>query len=1683
MTDTPSPAPKPLPPILTILGRCLLFGALLFLLLFMLAYVTLGTRGGTVFILDKVANATGIDIEYGEGTLRDGLKVAKIQIIANDTTTVSVQNAVVKMDWQGLFKNQIHLTDTIIDELKISNTAPPTGEPFDYVKVATPVALRVDNTHIKALVYEQTSVSPTILKDIVVGQAVWQDADIEVQDGKIGIEIDKDSLVQVGDVNGRIALDKDYPLNATAKVTVGGLDEYHIAPFVVKADGSLKRTVGEIAGAYNNTAIAGRFMVQGVDDDAPFWADLAFDRLVVPYADEQSITLTDGRAIASGTVSNIALRLNSELTGKNIPTGRYNARATLDKNGMQVGFLNAETDNGNLTADGKLDWSSDFKMTANIKSQNFDLHRQFPAEYARYQTYSPKILNGKLAVDLGIKDKDDFAWYNFALTQNNSDEKLTARIRQKNSPKKTNPNPVIIDASWQNYVRQDLPDIGTLHTPSGQATITVGDAIDIVANAHITTLLNLPVGDYQADLTIKGDDIAIKNANYQGIAGDLTANGVVHLPTSVRPLSWTINGKTSEFRPNEFLGKSGKERLPISSLAGRFVNAGRLRKGDKNQDIIELTLTNSQLSATLDDQQSVKFDGKAGATLFVKNGELTQFSSTLDGRLGSQNIHRLLDDNQISANFSGTPQTIDITKLTANGKAGVVSVAGKVDLTDGVAWRLHANADKFATAHLHKDAQAIITGDIASTGHFKNGKLIKVSAKMDGNVLSQIAKLPSGKLIAEVSGQNDRYTVKNLRFDNGQSRLTGDGVLDLSNGVWGDFNANIHNFNTAHFVKALNSDLTGHTSLQFGYRKDEQFLNIRTLDIKGQVNGERVLASGKLVAKVDLPDNFGKFYANLKQGAKQSFDLDRITGGFKGGFGQGLTQLGKRANELQTGFAKQDRAFRRLIKELKADELILVYGDNRVDINGNEQKMAVGVNATALSQFVKSMRGQVVGGFILEGDENSLPTIYADLKIANISMPSFALREASVIGKIVNLANQDSSLVVQGNNMVVFGKSIRKVRADLFGVQEHHDIRLALANKDLQMGLRLQGGLVGDRYTGVLSEGRLQTQMGVLNQRQPTELSYDIKAGNLKMASHCWQTVSAHRLADSKNTGALCFRDELRLSPNGGHLDLAVQNLDTAVFTPVLPSDLSWRSRLNGKVLVSYGDKTPIIDTVLYSDNGIIGMRNDGLPDTTLPYERVSFIAKSTPMGLKVRTDIKHKDSGGYADIVIDPYKNNKPIAGELKLSDFNLTVLRPFFPAMQSLGGVVNLTGQVGGVLSRPLIFGEATLTGGNVSLADVPMHLQDIHAKMTIKGMQATLTGQFGVGDGKGSLTGELDWQKALVAKFGVSGDELAVQSPPLVSAKVSPDIELVVRPSERLVDIKGVVSVPQATIRPPEESKAVVGQSSDVTVIDRRQSGNINAILATVAPWRINADIGLDLGGDVLFQGFGAKLPLAGALSLTQSGQGKMQGRGLVQVSERTKVDIIGQNLELNYAQIRFDGDLLNPRLSIEGVRQIDGQTVGVRVTDRVANPNIQIFNDAGLSEQQAMNALATGSLSEDSGTQITEQNIRSQVTNSLAAAGLSLGLQGTRGVTNELGRALGLESLTLDASGNAHDTNVNVTGYISPDLYVRYGVGVFNAQTSLSARYQLTRRVYLETTITTEKVIDAVYRWRFGKKDKK
>ena len=1609
-----------------------------------------GTESGTKFILEKISAETGIDFKYGRGNLRDGIWVTDIDIVATDELEILVDKAYVKIGWRAVFAKEVHLRDADIQTIEIINKKPPTGEAFDYKTLSLPVNLRFDQAKVKTIIYKQVTKKPIIIHDITARDLTWVGSKVTVGRGDLRYA----DIVKVSALKGNIDLQGDYPLDLTAIAEVSALEKVYVDPLDITATGSLKRTVGKVRSRYNDSDVSGDIVVQGLDDGAPFQAKLQWDDILVPYADSQNIHLKSGTATASGVISEIRLRINTELTAKDIPSGHYQGRGIIANSQLRIDSLNADVPAGRLFAQGILDWKNSFDAKIVATGSNFDIRRVIPKDYADYKVYAPQKLNGKLFVHYQHKNTTGNLQLNADLKQRDGEHVNAKIIQGKVLAKSKQAAPWYIDATWQNLVRRQLPNIGNVDSPSGKASVIVrGSRLSVDANAVINELNVAPKGNYDVRVRKAGDVIDINRLNYKGIVGDLSGTGQIQLASKKRPLTWQIDARTNGLLPKQY-----RSDLPLERLTGRISARGRLLNITKNRVKGQrhiISFNNTDLQAQLDATQkdrAIGITGSGDASVDIIGGALSVFDVRFDGQVDTADVPK----GRLSIDAAGTPKLISIRKLNYNGEAGAVKANGVIDLRQDIGWNVDGRFDKFNLGYFLPNNAAIITGDLKTSGVWQSapknnakakGKLKNFVVNFDGVLDAE--QLPAGKLTIDASGDAQLIRIKRFRHVGAAGSIDAKGTVDVRQGIAWDIDAVMDRFNLGYFFKDIPSTITGTIDTNGRWSDTQQIINIKQVNLNGMLKGQPLSAKGSLNAKMHLPKDLASYFKRLQTQDAQA----------------------------------QYKQVNALIDSLNADNLVLRWGDNYITANGNAKQLQTKINITNLDQLSDKLAGKVSGGATLSQPAGqALPTIYIDLVGERISLSGFILRQGRIRGKLVNLANSPSQLIVTAKGLDVAGQSFKSLDATFNGTERAHVVNLDVANEELDISARLKGGFNRDQlsWSGVIGKGQVKSKYATLNQLQPAQLIVNLpkKQGKnstdlkVQLAAHCWQATD--------QAGKLCLRKNLIASAASGQVDLAIQKLDTSLFSAFLPKDIDWHGKINGKAIIGWQrGRPPTINTTLYSDNGKIGLIQDGdsLP-VTLPYKRISLIAVSVPNGLKIRSDINTgRGARGYAEVIVDPYKTPKPISGALVLNELNLAIFKPFFPGMRVLEGNITMAGGLGGTLDKPQFYGDVKLADGRVAMLGLPVNLNKVNANAKIRGTQAVIDGKFNSGTGTGTLTGTVDWQQKLQAKLSVIGKRLVLTQPPLLVAEVNPDIDIIVRPGDRYVNITGAVSVPSATIRPPEASEDIVTQSEDVVVLDRRLIGNIDEVLAISKPWSINADIGIDLGNDINFRGFGAVIPLAGAINVTQNGTGIMRAKGVVQVSCRTNINAFGQNLELNYGQVRFNGDVMKPNLSIEAVKNISGKTVGVRVKGNTESPNIIVFNNAGLTQQQAMNALITGRINNKSATQISEQGFKSQVTNNLAAAGLSFGLSGTRNLTNQIGQAFGFQSLTVDASGSSEDTNVNVTGYVTPDLYIRYGVGVFNAQNSLSIRYQLTRRIYVEATSAAENAVDVVYSWQF------
>ena len=1635
---------------LSFLIKLTVFVLIVLAIMFAVFFYMAGTESGTKFLLEKVSAETGIKLTYDSGNLRDGLMVTDIDIKATEDLDIRVDKAYVKIGWRAIFSKEVHLRDSDIQTIQIINNKPPTGEPFDYKTLKLPVNLRFDNAKIKTIVYQQVTKDPIRIHDIVAKDLTWEDSKVTVGRGDLRYA----NIVKINELKGEIDLQGDYPLDLSAIAEVSALEKAYVAPLNITATGSLRRTVGKIRSRYNDDEVSGEFVVQGLDKGAPFQAKLQWDDILIPYAEGQNIRLKEGVATAEGVISEIRLRIDTELTAKDIPSGRYQGRAVVANSQLRIDRLSATVPEGRLLLQGILDWQQGFDAKVRAVGSNFDVRQAIPKQYADFRVYAPKTLDGRLSLHYQQRNSAKNLQVDGDLLQRDG-EHINARIiRGKTSAKSKQPAPLYIDAKWENLIRKNIPSIGNIDSPRGQADVIVrGSTLSVDANAVINELNVAPKGNYEVRLRKAGDLITINALNYKGIVGDLSGTGKIQLAKKQRPLTWQIDASTQGLLPKKY-----RSDLPIERITGRLNASGRLinisKNGIKGQRHV-ITLNDTDLQTTLDATQAsrkIAVKGRGDARVDIINGKLSVFDTRFDGQIDTADVPQ----GFLSLDAAGTPKLISIRKLNYKGEAGAVKAKGVIDLRQGIGWTVDGRFDDFNLGYFLPNNQAILTGDLKTSGLWQTpakntanakGKLDRFAIDFKG--ILDAEQLPAGRLNIEASGNSQVIRIKRFQHVGAAGSIDAKGTVDVRQGIAWDITAVMDRFNVGYFLKDTPSVITGTIDTDGRWADNQQTVNIRQIDLSGRLKGQPLSAKGSLSAKLNLPKDLASYFKRLQK------------------------------QDAQTQY-KQVNA---LIETLNANNLVLRWGDNYITANGNAKQLQTKINITSLDQLSDKLSGKVTGGATLSQPVGqALPTIYVDLVGERIALPGFILRQGRIRGKLVNLANSPSQFIITAEGLDTAGQSFKSVNATFNGTEQAHLVNVKVANEKLEVAARLKGGFDRQRMTwsGVIGKGQLKSPYATLNQLQPAQLILNLPQTNsgrtsdlkVQLAAHCWQAAD--------QSGKLCLRKNLIASAASGEVDIALQKLDTSLFSSFLPKDIDWHGKINGKAIVGWQrGKPPTINTTLYSDNGKIGLIQDGdAAPVSLTYQRVSVIALSVPEGIKLRTDINTgRGARGYAEVIVDPYKDPKPISGALVLNELNLAIFKPFFPGMRVLEGNITMAGGLGGTLSKPQFYGDVKLANGRVAMLDLPVNLTKVNVDAKIRGTQATIDGKFNSGKGAGVLTGTVDWRQQLQAKLSIKGERLVLTQPPLLLAEINPDIDIIVRPGDRYVNIQGAISVPSATIRPPESSEDIITQTEDAVVLDRRLIGNINEVLAVSKPWSINADIGIDLGDDINFRGFGAVIPLAGALNITQNGKGVMRAKGVVQVARRTSIDAFGQNLELNYGQVRFNGNVMKPTLSIEAVKKIDDNIIGVRVKGSTDNPNIIVFNNAGLTQQQAMNALVTGRINDGSPSQISEQGFKSQVTNNLAAAGLNFGLSGTRSFTNQIGQAFGFQSLTVDASGNSEDTNVNVTGYVTPDLYIRYGVGVFNAQNSLSIRYQLTRRIYVEATSAAENAVDVVYSWQF------
>jgi translocation and assembly module TamB len=326
-------------------------------------------------------------------------------------------------------------------------------------------------------------------------------------------------------------------------------------------------------------------------------------------------------------------------------------------------------------------------------------------------------------------------------------------------------------------------------------------------------------------------------------------------------------------------------------------------------------------------------------------------------------------------------------------------------------------------------------------------------------------------------------------------------------------------------------------------------------------------------------------------------------------------------------------------------------------------------------------------------------------------------------------------------------------------------------------------------------------------------------------------------------------------------------------------------------------------------------------------------------------------------------------------------------------------------------------------------------------------TVDGAIVSGDGRLQFSGKADRSGRVDMHIG--GDRVLAADIPGARVIVTPNLNLV-RTAER-VTLNGDVTIPEATInlqKLPRGGEHAQAASSDVIVVDA-QTREVEA--AEKAP--VFAEITVNIGKKVDLTGFGLQANVEGALQVRESPGQPTLGSGEVRVAGKYKA--YGQDLTIQRGQLLYAWTPLdNPNLNIEATRTVETVTAGLRIRGNAQSPELTVYSDPPMSQANALSYLVAGKPLDQIGAGDSDAD-------AMQTAARSLGVAGGGLLAKSLGKRLGVDELSVKDDEMIGGAALTVGQYLSPRLYLSYGVGLFEPGDVITLRYKLSDDLALQT----------------------
>jgi translocation and assembly module TamB len=744
-----------------------------------------------------------------------------------------------------------------------------------------------------------------------------------------------------------------------------------------------------------------------------------------------------------------------------------------------------------------------------------------------------------------------------------------------------------------------------------------------------------------------------------------------------------------------------------------------------------------------------------------------------------------------------------------------------------------------------------------------------------------------------------------------------------------------------------------------------------------------------------------------------------------------------------------------------AGDLRLSSGKSRVAVkgnavNGNQVDATVQLAIASLSDWVPQTGGSLNGDFRVRGQ-------WPELQIAgvangrNLSFAENRVARLSVEAKLRSPLKPDGKLEARATDVVAAGYEFKRIDVDGSGSQARHVVAVNARSELLDAAVEVNGGLGEGKalsWRGQIARLTLKTpDLAELRLRAPTPVVYD--AGDFSIGRTCL----------SQEQASLCVEASLQ-SEGPIHASYEFERLPLSLANALAPAALP--GQLRGE-LAGRGEVRREADGQWFGSANVSSasaemvMKEEGAApaalggDTLMLYRDLKLQAslEGSRATAQLTAGLQHDGSLNATLNATSITAATPTLEGRINATMPTLAPLGAFVPAVANLDGTVNAEIMIGGTTAAPEITGNVDAQRLQADLGKLGIELRDGRVRGEARpGGGFKLAASVASGKGHLELAGTMDERGEIDAR--VLGQNFQAADIPAAVVTVTPDLALTGNPKSYL--LKGDLSIPRADINlqklPQDKSKDA---SPDVVVI-RNGKEVQSASQASAMP--LEAVVNVKLGQDIKITGFGLESTVNGELAVRESPGVPTTGSGQLMVAGRYKA--YGQDLTIKDGRLLFAGTPLdNPRLAIVAMREInDDLSTGLRISGSAQRPVITVISDPNVGEADALSYLVTGrSLNEVGSASGSSQDALASATRSLEGAGAGL-------VAKRIGQRLGLDEASVEENEMIGGSALTIGEYLSPRLYLSYGVGLFEPGEVIALRYKISDDVALRVQRGTE-----------------